>query len=246
MASRTDEIATELWNASSMMLGMRPAPEADTVAAAAAGSASSKPTQLTTSSEDSMEHEENDPSDWDTVHYRRYTTRRLKGELRSEREDSQCEETLFCLACQAARHISLDPNCPTRAFRATSPPLPKKNAAAKSSQGEQPEPLDKTTGTPPKTWSQVTVSNAGINISNVEDRLERFEQAQAASTEHTVQANPATQPRTKKHNELQRTPSTFNRKSSVKTDQALDTIMQLLEKLNSRMEATERAMAQQE
>ncbi|KAH7940267.1 hypothetical protein HPB52_022587 [Rhipicephalus sanguineus] len=510
MASRTDEIATEHWNASSTMLRTRPAPEAD-AAAASAGSASSKPTQLTTtSSEDSMEHEDNNPSDWDTVHYRRYTTRRLKGELRLERvsrphffvlvrplnqmsiqeipksaitrligqtaptsvaaehsafkyivkanavrlsiwdkqhlhnllaqgeltltlgsvvearripveivgatqpsevtskgvvkiraehteeyianhircesanilgfrimgktqmllitfdtprpprrpsldyeivpvyehrpralacfrchglghiaifcpsqavcrhcgrtheEDSQCEETPFCVACQAAGHISLDPNCPTRAFRATSPPLPKKNAAAKSNQGEQPEPLDKNTGTPPKTWSQVTASNAGINNNNFEDRLERFEQVQAASTgawnkfqqqmenfmqqkldamqqqitswiqasqgireqtainspsqvkpkksdgpplpkkpspaaaEHTVQANPATQPRIEKHNELQRTPSTLDRKPSVTMDQALDTIMQLLEKLNSRMEAIERAMAQQE
>ncbi|KAH7940269.1 hypothetical protein HPB52_022589 [Rhipicephalus sanguineus] len=66
MASRTDEIATEHWNASSTMLRTRPAPEAD-AAAASAGSASSKPTQLTTtSSEDSMEHEDNNPSDWDT------------------------------------------------------------------------------------------------------------------------------------------------------------------------------------
>ncbi|KAH7981914.1 hypothetical protein HPB52_001762 [Rhipicephalus sanguineus] len=84
MASRTDEIATEHWNASSTMLRTRPAPEAD-AAAASAGSASSKPTQLTTtSSEDSMKLEDN-PSDWHTVHYRRYATRRLKGELRSER-----------------------------------------------------------------------------------------------------------------------------------------------------------------
>ncbi|KAL1421604.1 hypothetical protein MTO96_022974 [Rhipicephalus appendiculatus] len=31
-----------------------------------------------------MEDEDNEPSEWDTVNYRRYTTRRLKGELRSE------------------------------------------------------------------------------------------------------------------------------------------------------------------
>ncbi|KAH7940130.1 hypothetical protein HPB52_021883 [Rhipicephalus sanguineus] len=66
MASGTDEIAKEHWNASSTVLGTRAAPEAD-AAAASAGSASSKPMQLTTtSSEDSMEHEDNDPPDWDT------------------------------------------------------------------------------------------------------------------------------------------------------------------------------------
>ncbi|KAH7979438.1 hypothetical protein HPB49_009419 [Dermacentor silvarum] len=32
-----------------------------------------------------MEHEDDDTSDWSPVNYRRYTTRRLKGELRSER-----------------------------------------------------------------------------------------------------------------------------------------------------------------
>ncbi|KAH6945635.1 hypothetical protein HPB50_009355 [Hyalomma asiaticum] len=34
-----------------------------------------------------MEHDDNEASGWDTVHYRRYTTRRLKGELRSERTE---------------------------------------------------------------------------------------------------------------------------------------------------------------
>ncbi|KAH7936397.1 hypothetical protein HPB52_022433 [Rhipicephalus sanguineus] len=157
---------------------------------------------------------------------------------RTHKKDSQCEETPFCVACQAAGHIYLDPNCPTRAFRATSPPLPKKNAAAKSNQGEQPEPLDKNTGTPPKTWSQVKPKKT--------DGPPLPKKLSPTAAEDTVQANPATQPRVEKHNELQRTPSTLDRKSSVTTDQALDTIMQLLEKLNSRMEAIERAMAQQE
>ncbi|KAL1472448.1 hypothetical protein MTO96_039320 [Rhipicephalus appendiculatus] len=118
--------------------GTRTVPDADAVAASA-GSTPSTSTQLTTTSpEDSMEDEDNEPSEWDTVNYRRYTTRRLKGELRSER------------------------------------------------------------------------------------------------------------PRIENQHEQQKTPRTLDRESAVMTDRALDTIMQLLEKLNSRMEAIERAMAQQE
>ncbi|KAL1440559.1 hypothetical protein MTO96_001117 [Rhipicephalus appendiculatus] len=378
MTTRTDGIATEHRNASSTRPGTRTVPDADAVAASA-GSTPSTSTQLTTTSpEDSMEDEDNEPSEWDTVNYRRYTTRRLKGELRSERvsrphffvlvrplnqmsvqeipksaitrligqtaptsvaaehsafkyivkanavrlsiwdkqhlhnllaqgeltlgsavearripveivdatqpaevtckgvvkiraehteeyianhircesanilgfrimgktqmllitfdtprpprrlsldyeivpvyehrpralacfqchglghmakfcpsqavcrhcdrtheEDSQCEETPFCVACQAAGHIYLDSNCPTRAFKATSPPLPKQSAATKSNQGERPASIAKNTDTPFPTWSQVTASNAATNISKVEDRLERFEQAQEAST----------------------------------------------------------------
>ncbi|KAL1471952.1 hypothetical protein MTO96_039642 [Rhipicephalus appendiculatus] len=226
---------------------------------------------------------------------------------RTHEEDSQCEETPFCVACQAAGHISLDPNCPTRAFKSTSPPLAKKSAATKSNQGEQPALRAKNTDTPFPTWSQVTASNAATNISKVEDRLERFEQAQAASTgawtkfqqqmenfmqqkldamqqqitswmqasqgirEQTAMSSPppvkpkksdgppvpkksappaaehiATQPRIENQHEQQKTPRTLERESAVMTDRALDTIMQLLEKLNSRMEAIERAMAQQE
>ncbi|KAH7970246.1 hypothetical protein HPB49_001649 [Dermacentor silvarum] len=32
---------------------------------------------------------------------------------RTHKEDSQCEEISFCIACQAAGHISLAPNCST-------------------------------------------------------------------------------------------------------------------------------------
>ncbi|KAL1473872.1 hypothetical protein MTO96_038403 [Rhipicephalus appendiculatus] len=86
MASRTEDIATEHWNASSTRPGTRTVADADAVAASA-GSAPSTPTQLTTASpEDSMEDEDNEPSGWDTVKYRRYTTRRLKGVLRSQRQ----------------------------------------------------------------------------------------------------------------------------------------------------------------
>ncbi|KAL1471953.1 hypothetical protein MTO96_039643 [Rhipicephalus appendiculatus] len=84
MASRTDGIATEHRNSSSTRPGTRTVPDAAAVAASA-GSTPSTSTQLTTMSpEDSMEDEDNKPSEWDTVNYRRYTTRRLKGELRSE------------------------------------------------------------------------------------------------------------------------------------------------------------------
>ncbi|KAL1473685.1 hypothetical protein MTO96_038513 [Rhipicephalus appendiculatus] len=226
---------------------------------------------------------------------------------RTHEEDSQCEETPFCVACQAAGYISLDPNCPTRAFKATSPPLPKKSAATKSNQGERPASIAKNTDTSFPTWSQVTASNGATNIRKVEDRLERFEQAQAASTgawtkfqqqmenfmqqkldamqqqitswmqasqgirEQTAMNSPppvkpkksdgppvpnkssppavehtTTQPRIEKQHEQQKTHRTLERESAVMTDRALDTIMQLLEKLNSRMEAIERAMAQQE
>ncbi|KAL1440692.1 hypothetical protein MTO96_009241 [Rhipicephalus appendiculatus] len=61
------------------------------------------------------------------------------------------------------------------------------------------------------------------------------------AAEHTT-----TQPRIEKQHEQQKTHRTLERESAVMTDRALDTIMQLLEKLNSRMEAIERAMAQQE
>ncbi|KAL1483808.1 hypothetical protein MTO96_050186 [Rhipicephalus appendiculatus] len=226
---------------------------------------------------------------------------------RTHEEDSQCEETPFCVACQAAGHISLDPNCPTRAFKATSPPLPKKSAATKSNQGERPASIDKKHRHFVSDMVAGDASNAATNISKVEDRLERFEQAQAASTgawtkfqqqmenfmqqklnamqqqitswmqasqgirEQTAMYSPppvkpkksdgppvpkkssppaaehtTTQPRIEKQHEQQKTHRTLERESAVMTDRALDTIMQLLEKLHSRMEAIERAMAQQE
>ncbi|KAH9362518.1 hypothetical protein HPB48_015568 [Haemaphysalis longicornis] len=45
---------------------------------------------------------------------------------RMHEEDKQCEETPFCVACQAAGHISLDPTCPTRAWKAETSSAPKK------------------------------------------------------------------------------------------------------------------------
>ncbi|KAL1486918.1 hypothetical protein MTO96_031163 [Rhipicephalus appendiculatus] len=85
MASRTDGIATEHRNASSTRSGTRTVPDADAVAASAGSTPSTSKQLTTTSPEDSMEDEDNEPSEWDTVNYRRYTTRRLKGELRLER-----------------------------------------------------------------------------------------------------------------------------------------------------------------
>ncbi|KAH8028636.1 hypothetical protein HPB51_017854 [Rhipicephalus microplus] len=62
-------------------------------------------------------------------------------------QNIQCQETPFYVACQAAGHISLDPNFPTRAFKATSLPLPEKSAATnQSKQGEQPATIEKSAG----------------------------------------------------------------------------------------------------
>ncbi|KAH7958296.1 hypothetical protein HPB49_000636 [Dermacentor silvarum] len=85
MTSHTNEITLEHRNANSTRPGTRPVSEVDEKVDAA-GSASLTATPLmTTSLEDNMEHEDDDTSDWSPVNYRRYTTRRLKGELRSER-----------------------------------------------------------------------------------------------------------------------------------------------------------------
>ncbi|KAH7986821.1 hypothetical protein HPB49_026513 [Dermacentor silvarum] len=85
MTSHTNEITVEHRNANSTWPGTRPVSEVD-AKVDAAGSASLTATPLmTTSLEDNMEHEDDDTSDWSPVNYRKYTTRRLKGELRSER-----------------------------------------------------------------------------------------------------------------------------------------------------------------
>ncbi|KAH7940677.1 hypothetical protein HPB49_003542 [Dermacentor silvarum] len=433
MTSHTNEITLEHRNANSTRPGTRPVSEVD-AKVDGAGSASLTETPLmTTSLEDNMEHEDDDTSDWSPVNYRRYTTRRLKGELRSERreltltpgtsgeahripveivdatqpaevtskgvvkirpehteeyianhnrcesanilgfrimgktqmllvtfdtphpprrlsldyeivpvyehrpralacfrchglghmakfcpspavcrhcgrthkEDSQCEETPFCVACQAAGHISLAPNCPTRACEAASSPPPKKSPATETERGEQELPLVNSTGTPLKTWSQVMTSNRVKSNGKGEDKTERFEQVQAVSAgawskfqqqvenliqqkldamqkqitswiqasqgqhaqaainppqlgkatkslapappkkpslippEHTLQSKATSLPNTETQCASQNSPASLERKSPVTVDRAMDTIMQLLEKLNSRMEAIE-------
>ncbi|KAH6945192.1 hypothetical protein HPB50_007517 [Hyalomma asiaticum] len=86
---RVEEIITERWASSSTTSVTYPAPQVDALAASTdPASPTPAPHPATTSngaSEDIMEHDHNEASGWDTVHYRRYTTRRLKGELRSER-----------------------------------------------------------------------------------------------------------------------------------------------------------------
>ncbi|KAH7933127.1 hypothetical protein HPB49_008892 [Dermacentor silvarum] len=218
---------------------------------------------------------------------------------RTHKEDSQCEETPFCVACQAAGHISLAPNCPTRACKAASSPPPKKSPATEIERGEQELPLVNSTGTPLKTWSQVMTSNRVKSNGKGEDKTERFEQVQAVSagawskfqqqmenliqqkldamqtrshlgykppkdntrkqqsTHHNSQKlqsqllqhplrNPTPLPNTETQCASQNSPASLERKSPVTVDRAMDTIMQLLEKLNSRMEAIERAIEQQE
>ncbi|KAH7971370.1 hypothetical protein HPB49_022799 [Dermacentor silvarum] len=93
---------------------------------------------------------------------------------RTHKEDRQCEETPFCVACQAAGHISLGPNCPTRARKAASSPPPKKSPASETERGEQEPPLVNSTGTPLKTWSQVMTSNRVKSNGKGEDKIERF------------------------------------------------------------------------
>ncbi|KAH7945069.1 hypothetical protein HPB49_006140 [Dermacentor silvarum] len=350
MTSHTNEITVEHRNANSTRPGTRPVSEVD-AKVDAAGSVSLTATPLmTTSLEDNMEHEDDDTSDWSPVNYRRYTTRRLKGELRSEgctstdlgplacfrchglghmakfcpspavcrhcgrthKEDSQCEETPFCVACQAAGHISLAPNCPTRTCKAASSPPPKTSPATETERGEQEPPQVNSTGTPLKTWSQVMTSNRGKSNGKGEDKTERFEQVQAVSAgawrkfkqqmenliqqnldamqkqitswiqasqgqhaqaainpsqlgkaikplapappkkaslitpEHTLQSKATSLPNTETQCASQNSPASLERKPPVPVDRAMDTIMQLLEKLNSRMEAIERAIEQQE
>ncbi|KAH6925177.1 hypothetical protein HPB50_001481 [Hyalomma asiaticum] len=88
---RVEEIITERWASSSTTSVTDPAPQVDALAASTdPASPTPAPHPATTSngaSEDIMEHDHNEASGWDTVHYRRYTTRRLKGELRSERTE---------------------------------------------------------------------------------------------------------------------------------------------------------------
>ncbi|KAH7942380.1 hypothetical protein HPB49_023638 [Dermacentor silvarum] len=280
MTSHTNEITVEHRNANSTLPGTRPVSEVD-AKVDAAGSASLTATPLmTTSLEDNMEHEDDDTTDWSPVNYRRYTTRRLKGELRSEqreltltpgtlgevrriaveivdatqpaevttskgvvkirpehteeyianhircesanilgfrimgktqmllvtfdtphpprrlsldyeivpvyehqpratacfrchglghmakfcpspavcrhcgrthKEHGQCEETPFCVACQAVGHISFALNCPARVCKTASSPPPKKSPATETECGEQEPPLVNSTGTPLKT-----------------------------------------------------------------------------------------------
>ncbi|KAH6939679.1 hypothetical protein HPB50_020432 [Hyalomma asiaticum] len=436
---RVEEIITERWASSSTTSVTYPAPQVDALAASTdPASPTPAPHPATTSngaSEDIMEHDHNEASGWDTVHYRRYTTRRLKGELRSERteltltlgspvegrripveivdathpaevtskgvvkiraehteeyianhircesanildfrimgktqmllitfdtprpprrlsldyeivpvyehrpralacyrchglghmakfcpsqavcrsheEHSQCEETPFCVACQAAGHISLDPNCPTRAYKATRVPPPKQSPPAESHHQEQKTKIVKNSSTAPKTWTQVAASTTATGSSKVEERLERLEQAHAVSAgawsklqqqmehflqqkldamqeqiTHWIQAsqgardqatvdsrppehpkefiepslpkgssltssraplhpNTATQLCSTTQSAVQGNSSVSKSKSPAHTE-LLDTIMQLLEKMNSRMEAIERTMEQQE
>ncbi|KAH6947299.1 hypothetical protein HPB50_018207 [Hyalomma asiaticum] len=231
---------------------------------------------------------------------------------RSHEEHSQCEETPFCVACQAAGHISLDPNCPTRAYKATRVPPPKQSPPAESHHQEQKTKIVKNSSTAPKTWTQVAASTTATGSSKVEERLERLEQAHAVSAgawsklqqqmehflqqkldamqeqiTHWIQAsqgardqatvdsrpperpkefiepslpkgssltssqaplhpNTATQLCSTTQSAVQGNSSVSESKSPAHTEQVLDTIMQLLEKMNSRMEAIERTMEQQE
>ncbi|KAH7965082.1 hypothetical protein HPB49_003296 [Dermacentor silvarum] len=231
---------------------------------------------------------------------------------RMHKEDIECEETPFCVACQAAGHISLAPNCPTRACKAASSPPPKKSPATETERGEQELPLVNSTGTPLKTWSQVMTSNRVKSNGKGEDKTERFEQVQAVSAgawskfqqqmenliqqkldamqkqitswiqasqgqhaqatinppqvgkatkplapappkkpslippEHALQSKATSLPNTETQCASQNSPASLERKSPVTVDRAMDTIVQLLEKLNSRMEAIERAIEQQE
>ncbi|KAL1425470.1 hypothetical protein MTO96_019134 [Rhipicephalus appendiculatus] len=238
MASRTDGIATEHRNASSTRPGTRTVPDADAVAASA-GSTPSTSTQLTTTSpEDSMEDEDNEPSEWDTVNYRRYTTRRLKGELRSER----------VTASNAATNISK-----------VEDRLERFEQAQAASTGA---------------WTKFQQQMENFmqqKLDAMQQQITSWMQASQGIREQTAMSSPppvkpkksdgppvpkksappaaehiATQPRIENQHEQQKTPRTLERESAVMTDRALDTIIQLLEKLNSRMEAIERAMAQQE
>ncbi|KAH6925368.1 hypothetical protein HPB50_004015 [Hyalomma asiaticum] len=84
-----EETITERWASSSATPVTNPAPQVDALAASTdPASPTPVPLAATTSygpSEGIMERDDNEALGWDTVHYRSYTTRKLKGKLRSER-----------------------------------------------------------------------------------------------------------------------------------------------------------------
>ncbi|KAH9382143.1 hypothetical protein HPB48_008643 [Haemaphysalis longicornis] len=97
---------------------------------------------------------------------------------RMHEEDKQCEETPFCVACQAAGHISLDPTCPTRAWKTEISSAPKKTLPAKAESRELASALAMNAGTPFKSYSQVTALNTAVNNSKTEARSTCVEHAQ--------------------------------------------------------------------